>query len=90
MGPFREAVRIFQAKDEARVRKEVLEGMQCQLSCFPSCQMENVTFGNSCPGPRGEGSGRGWQSHPPGVDGTTPDSRGRERFNPLSFGVFML
>lgn len=54
MMPSWEAAGLFQA-DEAKVRGWGLEGKQCQMPWFPSCQLRNGTFGGSCPGPR-EGS----------------------------------
>lgn len=54
MEPSWEAAGIFWAQDEARMRGSVLEGKWCRMSCFPSCQLGNATFGYSCLGPERE------------------------------------
>ena len=42
-------------------------------------------LGTACPAPREGSCGGGWQSHPPDIDGSTPDIHKREIFNLTEF-----
>lgn len=88
MGLYWEAAGIFQAKHEVGVRGQALEGERCRMSCFPSCQLGNVTFGYSLP--CSQRRKLRWWVALPYIDGSTPDIHKREIFNLLSFGVFLL